>query len=203
MDNKIQQLAEKIYQEGISKANKETEKIIAQAESQSKRLVEEANAEAEKIIAKAQEEAAQLRKQSEADVKNMVLNAEELLQTKITKMVNSSAVNQAVDEVFKDPKTLYNIVLEMARQMFDTDSQGVEIATSDAKALEEFFRAEAKEVLDQGVKIREVSGKPANFDLSPEGADYKINVSKEAFSEYFREFMRPRMRTILFGSEQA
>ena len=80
--------------------------------------------------------------------------------------------------------------------------QGVEITTSDAEALEGYIRSKAKEVLDNGVTIKEVAGKAANFDISPEGADYKINVSKEAFTKYFTEFMRPRMREILFGGEK-
>ena len=59
-----------------------------------------------------------------------------------------------------------------------------------------------RQVLDNGVTIKEVAGKAANFDISPEGADYKINVSKEAFTKYFIEFMRPRMREILFTEEE-
>ncbi len=203
MDNKIQELAEKIYQDGISKANEEAEQIAEKARSHSDDMIAEARAEAEKIISNAKAEAAQLRKQSETDVKNMTLNAEDLLQAKVTEMINSAAVNKAVDEVFRDPQTLYKVVLEMSRQMFASDTQGVTISTSDAHALEEYFRNEAKDVLDKGVKIREVAGKPAMFDIAPDGADYKINVSKEAFAEYFKEFMRPRMRSILFGDKEA
>lgn len=197
MDNKIQELAEKIYKDGVEKANSQAEQIVAKAESQGRDALERAQSEAKRIIAAAQEEANQLKAQSETEVRNMVSSAEDALQLKITNMVNSAAVGRAVDATFAKPEALYGVVLQMAKQL----SGGVEIATSDAKGLEEYFRAEAQEVLNQGLKITEVAGKAANFDISPEGADYKINVSKEAFTEYFKEFMRPRMREILFGGE--
>lgn len=89
----------------------------------------------------------------------------------------------------------------MAKQTLNDNAKGVEITTSDAEALESYIRSKAKEVLDSGVTIKEVAGKAASFDIS-RGADYKINVSKEAFTKYFIEFMRPRMREILFGEKR-
>ena len=197
MDNKIQELAEKIYKDGVEKANSQAEQIVAKAESQGRDALERAKSEADRIIAAAREEADRLRSQSETEVRNMVSGAQDALQLKITNMVNSAAVDKAIDAAFAKPGALYGVVLQMAKQL----SGGVEISTGDAKGLEEYFRAEAQEVLKQGVKITEVAGKAANFDLSPEGADYKVNISKEAFAEYFKEFMRPRMREILFGGE--
>lgn len=202
MDNKIQELAEKIYKDGVAKADAEAGQIVANAERSSKAVVEKAEEKAKAIIANATAEAEQIRKQSVTEVKNMVNGAEESLRLKITDLVNSKAVKAAIDETFAKPESLYQVVLEMAKQTLNDNSKGVEITTSDAEALESYIRSKAKEVLDNGVTIKEVAGKAANFDISPEGADYKINVSKEAFTKYFTEFMRPRMREILFGGEK-
>lgn len=202
MDNKIQELAEKIYKDGVAKADAEAGQIVANAERSSKAMVEKAEEKAKAIIANATAEAEQIRKQSVTEVKNMVNGAEESLLLKITDLVNSKAVKAAVDETFAKPESLYQVVLEMAKQTLNDNAKGVEITTSDAEALESYIRSKAKEVLDNGVTIKEVAGKAANFDITPEGADYKINVSKEAFTKYFTEFMRPRMREILFGEEK-
>ena len=202
MDNKIQELAEKIYKDGVAKADAEAGQIVANAERSSKAVEEKAEEKAKAIIANATAEAEQIRKQSVTEVKNMVNGAEESLLLKITDLVNSKAVKAAIDEIFAKPESLYQVVLEMAKQTLNDNSKGVEITTSDAEALEGYIRSKAKEVLDNGVTIKEVAGKAANFDISPEGADYKINVSKEAFTKYFTEFMRPRMREILFGGEK-
>ncbi len=183
MDNKIQELAEKIYKDGVAKADAEAGQIVANAERSSKAVVEKAEEKAKAIIANATAEAEQIRKQSVTEVKNMVNGAEESLLLKITDLVNSKAVKAAIDETFAKPESLYQVVLEMAKQTLNDNSKGVEITTSDAEALEGYIRSKAKEVLDNGVTIKEVAGKAANFDISPEGADYKINVSKEGIYE--------------------
>lgn len=202
MDNKIQELAEKIYKDGVAKADAEAGQIVANAERSSKAMVEKAEEKANAIIANANEEANQIRKQAITEVKNMVNGAEESLLLKITDLINGKAVKAAINETFAKPESLYQVVLEMAKQTLNGDAKGVEISTSEAKALESYIRSKAKEVLDSRVTIKEVAGKAANFDISPEGADYKINVSKEAFTKYFTEFMRPRMREILFTGEE-
>ena len=202
MDNKIQELAEKIYKDGVAKADAEAGQIVANAKRSSKAMMEKAEEKANTIIANANEEANQIRKQAITEVKNMVNGAEESLLLKITDLINGKAVKAAIDETFAKPESLYQVVLEMAKQTLNGDAKGVEISTSEAKALESYIRSKAKEVLDSRVTIKEVAGKAANFDISPEGADYKINVSKEAFTKYFTEFMRPRMREILFTGEE-
>lgn len=202
MDNKIQELAEKIYKDGVAKADAEAGQIVANAERSSKAMVEKAEEKANSIIANATEESEQIKRQAVNEVKNMVNGAEESLLLKITDLINSKAVKAAIDETFAKPESLYQVVLEMAKQTLNDSTKGVEISTSEADALESYIRSKAKEVLDNGVTIKEVAGKAANFDISPEGADYKINVSKEAFTKYFIEFMRPRMREILFSEEE-
>lgn len=200
MDNKIQILAEKIYHDGVEKANHEADQIIAEAQAIKSDLLKRAEDEAERIVSAARNEAAKIKEQSEVDIKNMVTNAQDALLLKITDIVNSDAVTRSVNETFANPEVLYSVVLEMSKQMFAENSNGVEISTSNAEKLTEYFRKEAKGILDKGVQIREVAGKPASFDISPVGADYKVNISKQGFTEYFKEFMRPRMQEILFGN---
>lgn len=79
MDNKIQELAEKIYKDGVAKADAEADQIVANAERSSKAMVGKAEEKAKAIIANATAEAEQIRKQSVTEVKNMVNGAEESL----------------------------------------------------------------------------------------------------------------------------
>lgn len=202
MDNKIQELAQKIYQDGVEKANAEALSIVKNAEKKRDELLAAAKAEAEKILSSARAEAKVTKEQTESDLKNVISNASDALQTSITNMVNSAAITKGVDAAFSNPESLFAIVVEMSKQMFASDANGVEISSSDASKLEEYFRKEAKDILDKGVKIKEVAGKSASFDIAPEGADYKVNISKESFAEYFKSFMRPRMQEILFGGNK-
>lgn len=203
MENKIQELAEKIYKDGVAKAQSEADDIIAKAERLSKEVVEQAREKAAQIVSSATEESERLRNQSVTEVRDMVHSAEEALKTKITDLINSQAVNASIDETFAKPETLYKVVLEMAQHALKGGTNSLEISTSDAKGIEEYIRAKAQSLLQSSVTIKEVAGKATSFDISSEEWNYKINVSKEAFSKYFTEFMRPRMHQILFSNEEA
>ena len=42
MENKIQELTDKIYREGVEKGNEEAQKLIAKAQEEAKRIIEDA-----------------------------------------------------------------------------------------------------------------------------------------------------------------
>ena len=47
MENKIQELTDKIYREGVEKGNAEAQRLIANAQEEAKKIVEDAHKEAE------------------------------------------------------------------------------------------------------------------------------------------------------------
>ena len=50
MENKIQELTEKIYNEGVERGNVEAERIIAQAQEQAELILNEARGKADEIV---------------------------------------------------------------------------------------------------------------------------------------------------------
>ena len=69
MENKIQELTDKIYREGIEKGNEEAQKLIAKAEAEAKQIVEDARKEAEAIVAAAQKSASELSDNTKSELK--------------------------------------------------------------------------------------------------------------------------------------
>ena len=51
MENKIQELTDKIYREGVEKGNEEAQKLILKAQEEAKKIVENAQKEADSIVA--------------------------------------------------------------------------------------------------------------------------------------------------------
>ena len=50
MENKIQELTDKIYREGVEKGNEEAQRLIANAQEEAKKIIEDARKEAESIV---------------------------------------------------------------------------------------------------------------------------------------------------------
>ena len=57
MENKLQQLTQKLYDEGLEKGRAEADRLVAEAKKEAAKIVAEARAQAEDIVRKAQDKA--------------------------------------------------------------------------------------------------------------------------------------------------
>ena len=75
MQNKLQELTDKLYNEGLSKGKQEAEQMKANAKNEAAQIIAQAKEQAQEILAKAQSEAAELKSKTENDVKMASLQA--------------------------------------------------------------------------------------------------------------------------------
>ena len=76
--------------------------------------------------------------------------------------------------------------------------EAITIRTADADALTKYFEANAKSLLDGGVKIEKVSGHDASFTIAPADGSYKVSFGEDEFVSFFKEFLRPGLVEMLF-----
>ena len=69
MQNKLQELTDKLYNEGLSKGKQEGEELLAKAKVQAEEIVAKAQAEAAQILAAAQKQAEELKTKTASDIK--------------------------------------------------------------------------------------------------------------------------------------
>lgn len=200
MDDKVQELASKIYNDGIAKADSQAEQIIAEAEQKRDKILAEAEAKAKELLARAESDTASMRDRAEKEMRLSADRAAEALRTEITNMVNAKAVKAGVESAFADQERLYDVVLGLCQKLFEEGSNTVTVSTTDAEALKSYFMSKASDVMSKGLEIKSVQGQPASFTIAPADKGYEIEISKEALVEYFKEFMRPQLRETLFSA---
>ncbi|MDR1098553.1 MAG: hypothetical protein LBL57_10520 [Tannerella sp.] len=196
MDTKIQELTEKIYREGVEKGNEEAGRIIADAGKQKESIISEAEKKAKQIIADAEKQAGELKKNTEAELKLFASQSVEALKSEVTNLIADKIVTGNVKAATTDVSFMQKTILEIAREWIRNEA--VTIRTSDAKALTAYFEANARDVLDKGVKIEQVNGKKTSFTLAPADGVYKISFGEDEFINYFKEFLRPQLIEKLF-----
>ena len=69
MENKIQELTDKIYREGVEKGNEEAQRLIDEAQKKAQKLIADAQKEAEGIIANARKSADELTENTKSELK--------------------------------------------------------------------------------------------------------------------------------------
>jgi len=196
MENKIQELTDKIYHEGVEKGNEEAKMLIHNAKDEAEKIIAEARKEADALKNEAQKKTIEMKDNTQAELKlfaNQSLNA---LKTEITNLISDKIISSSIKEVLADKEFLNKFILTIAQQW--TSDESIVISTADADSLNSFFTAKAKNLLDKGLKIEQVNGQKALFSIAPSNGAYNINFGEEEFENYFKSFLRPQLIEMLF-----
>jgi len=196
MESKIQELTEKLLNEGVEKGRQQAQAIIDEANLKAQAIIDDAKKQAENIKNTAKEEAQQLDKNTKAELKMFNEQALNALKSEITNVVSDKIVKQAVGELVDDKTFVQQFVLKIAEKW--AQQEDVVISVEDTKGLKELFAKKAKNLLDKGVEIKQINGKDTLFSIQPADGAYKVNFGKEEFEDYFKSFLRPQLIDMLF-----
>ena len=196
MENKIQELTDKIYREGVEKGNEDAQRLVCNAREEAAKILEDARKEADAIIAAARKTAAETAENTQSEIKLFAGQAVNALKTEVASLLTNQVVTEAVKGFVSDKDYLNKFIVSLATQW--VADEAIVISTADAAGLKKYFAANAKAVLDKGVKIEQVNGNKTLFSISPADGSYKVNFGEEEFENYFKDFLRPQLVEMLF-----
>ena len=94
MQNKLQELTDRLYQEGLSKGKEEGARLVEAAQSEAQAIIEKAKAQAAEIVEQAKADAADYKTKIEGDLK--MASSQSLQFTK--KEIENLVVTKIADE---------------------------------------------------------------------------------------------------------
>ena len=192
----LSELTEKIYAEGVEKGNAEAQEIIAKANAKAETIVAEAEKKAAALVAAAEGQAADLDKKTRAELKLYAEQSVNAVKTEITNLLADKIAADSVKAATADAKFMQGLIAKLAEQLAKDGE--VLIETKDAEALRKYFAANAKGLLEKGVKIAEVKGIKTDFAIQPAKGGYKLAFGDAEFIAYFKEMLRPQLVELLF-----
>ena len=199
--NKLQELTDKLYNEGLSKGRQEGEELLAKAKVQAEEMVAKAQAEAAQIVAAAQKQADEIKSKVASDIK--MASSQSLAATK--KDIETLVVGKMTDEPVKKALASADFIKELIQAVaakFTTEGPvdlAVILPESLQKDLEPFVTNELAKTLNAGIETsfsKKVSG---GFKIGPKDGGYFVSFTDETFSELIAEYLRPATKKILFG----
>jgi V/A-type H+-transporting ATPase subunit E len=196
MENKIQELTNKLLNEGVEKGKLEADKIIASAKDESAAIIADAKKKADEIIAAAKKESESLNENTKSELKMYSAQALSALKTEVANVLTDNAVNEVVKQSVADKDFMNKFLLKLAEKW--GAQEDIVISTEDAEGLKAVFAKQAKALLDKSVKIEGVHGQKALFTIEPADGSYKVNFGEEEFEDYFKSFLRPQLVEMLF-----
>jgi V/A-type H+-transporting ATPase subunit E len=198
MEGKVSQLAERLLKEGVEQGEKRRDEIIEQAQARAEEIMATAQQQAEKIILEANQKAEDAKKSADSEIKLSGQQALSALKSKITDMVLAKAVDGAVsDSLAKNTPEYIKAVLSN----WKGNDASVEVLLSPEQKtkLEKDIEAAVKGVVKAGISISASKSVKTGFQIGEANGTYKVSFTDGDFAEYFKEYLRPKVKTILFG----
>ena len=122
MENKLQQLTQKLYDEGLEKGRAEAERLVAEAKTNAAKIVKEAEAQAAKILAEANTKAQDVEKNAMTEISLAGKQALSKIKAEISSMIIAKSTAPAVKAATLDPEFVKQMLLTVAKNWSGADS---------------------------------------------------------------------------------
>ena len=194
--NTLQELTDKIYAEGVEKGKAEAAELVAKAKAEAEAIVAKAEKEAAEKLATATAKAEELNKNTRAELKMYAEQSVNAIKTEVTNLITDKIAVDSVKAATSDKAFMQKLIADLTGALAKDGE--VKIEAKDAEALKKYVSANAKGLLDKGVKIEEVKGQKTDFAIVPEKGGYKLTFGDEELIAYFKDYLRPQIQELLF-----
>ena len=201
MQNKLQELTDKLYNEGLAKGKQEGEEILAKAKVQAEEIVAKAKAEAAAIVAAANKEAEDLKTKVQGDLKMAASQSVAATKKDIETLVVAKMTEGDVKAALTSAEFVKEVVLAVAKGFNAEEPVDLEVVLPESlkKELEPFVAKELATGLKGGVEASFTKKIAGGFTIGPKDGGYFISFTEETFNALISEYLRPATKKILFG----
>ena len=112
MENKLDVLTKKLYDEGVDKANQKAGEIIEKAKQDADKLIADAEAKAKEIKAAAGEDAENLKKKAESEMALSARQAIAALKQAVTDLISGKISGEMAKTGFEDKAFIQELLRE-------------------------------------------------------------------------------------------
>ncbi len=204
MDDRILELTEKIYQDGILKAGEEASAIIHEAKFKAEDILAEAEKKAEQIISKAGMEAAEIKKNTHEEIKQASHQAINSVKQKIAELITLKITEQPLKDILDDKTYISGIISQMVsywEKSNNIEGFNLEFPVAMLKDTENMVLKTIQDQFGQKMNISFNQKIQNGFRISPAGSNYIISFTEQDFSKFFSNFLRPKTIQILYNDD--
>jgi len=201
MQNKLQELTEKLYNEGLSKGKAEGEQLLAKAREEAEAIVAKAKEEAAAIIAKAEKDSDDLKQKVDSDLKMASAQCLQATKKDIENLLVDNISKDKTEAVLKDSAFIKEIISSVAKKFDAQQAAELELVLPESlkKDLEPWVKGELAKSLSKGVNASFSKKIAGGFSIGPKDGGWFVSLTDESFDKLIAEYLRPVTRKLLFG----
>ena len=204
MDEKIKELTNKIYQEGVEKAKSDGKGIIDSAKGEAEKIIAGARNEAENIIANARKESEQLKIKTISELRMSSNQAKESLKQEIVNILSNASISESVKKSLNDVEFVKILIKDIVTK-WDNSGKNMDLTLSlpekTKSEFETFLKSKGNEILSKGVEIKFEGRMDNGFKIGPKDNSFILSFTDKDFLQFFQSFLKPKTKEILFSGE--
>jgi len=194
MENKIQQLTEKLYEEGLSKGKAEAEAIVAKAKEEAAAIVAEADKRAAEKAEEADKRAAEIVRRGNSELKMAASQVMASVKSALSEMVLAKVPASQVREAFGDEGFVRSLMSDAVRNF----GGGAIVVSPENEAKTADYIKSAIDKAAGEFTVKGADGVGRGFRLVPEGESYYVSFDEKDFDALVKSYLREGLNKVLF-----
>lgn len=203
MQNKLQELTDKLYSEGLSKGKKEAEELKAKAKKEAEQIISKANQEYKEILEKAKKDAEDFRLKTENEIKMVARQSLATVKQNIENIIVTNATAAPIKEKMESKEFLGEIIREAVKAFNPgtNDAVTLEVLLPESKKeeLDNYIKNNILDQFNKGVEFGFDKKTRSGFKIGAKGEGYHIVFSDEEFQSLVSQYLKPVTRQFLFN----
>lgn len=202
MENKLQQLTQKLYDEGLEKGRAEADRLVADAKAEAGKIISEARKQAADLVRQAETKASDVEKNTMTEISLAGKQAVARLKSEIAAMVVAKATGNGVKDAVVDPAFIREMLLTVARNWNGAAAGKVELRAllpeADRTKLEKAFAESANALLAEGIEVGYSKQVKSGFRVGAKDGGYYISFADSDIEALLGEYLREKVAEMLF-----
>ncbi len=202
MQNKLQELTDKLYEQGLSKGKQEAQELMQKAQADSKTIIEQAELQAKQILEEAKKQAGEIISKTEADVRMATKQSILAIRQEVEKSINLKLTADNTKNALMDINLVTDIIKTIAASYNPEGSEPTSLELLLPQAIKDDFNSKYENSLRQeltnGLNISFSKSIGTGFKIGPSKEGYLISFTDEDFINIFAEYLRPQTKNLLF-----
>ena len=203
-NTKLDQLTQKLYDEGLEKGRAEAERIVAAAKQQAEKLLADARAEAAAIVRAAESKAEDVSKNTMTEISLAGKQAVAKIKSEIAGAIVAKATGAGVKAAGMDASFIKEMLVAVAKNWNGADAGKVSLQAllpEAAKAkLDQAIAAEAQSLLAAGVEVGYSPEVKTGFKVGAKEGGYYISFADADVESLLGEYLRDKVSKLLFNA---
>jgi len=198
--NNLDQITDKIYLEGIEKAERESRSILLKTQQEREQLLSDAKRQADEIITQAQREAERMARRVEKELQLKGKQFISDLQHEVQYLLNEKIVEKGVKGAFADEDFTKSIIMEAVKSW--KEGKGLELILP--AEMEGKLKAAFANSIEQHSKNliitfnRKITG---GFRIGVKDGTYQVSFTEQDFIQLFQPYLTSQAQKLLFSEK--